>query len=115
VSSALIQATSRHRSASRARAYAAARCVLPTPRSPVTARTTDTRPGPASAASKSARGWNPTGSRGISPTTTRPRPAAATGSGFAAGETSAETGGWLLRRTQPAIITTATSAARTSE
>ena len=72
-SSALIHATSRHRSASLARAYAAARCVLPTPRIPVTARTTTTRdpgPGASSAASRSARGWNPSGSCGISPATT---------------------------------------------
>ena len=72
-SPALIQATSRHRSASLARAYAAARCVLPTPRSPVNACTTTTRdpgPGASSAASRSVLGWKPSGSRGISPTMT---------------------------------------------
>ena len=63
------------------RAYAAATWVLPTPRIPVTARTTDT-PGPAarSAASKSARGWNAGGGCGTSPVTTCP--GAGTGGGW---------------------------------
>ena len=41
-------------------------------RIPVTARTTRTRPGDgaSSSASRSARGWNPAGSCGTSPTTT---------------------------------------------
>jgi len=76
--SALTQATSRHPSSIRARAYAAASCVLPTPRIPVTARTTTTRPGLSSPASSPARGWNPAGSFGISPTTTGTSPSTAT-------------------------------------
>jgi len=56
---------------------AAASCVLPTPRIPVTARTTAT-PGPAapSTPSRSVRGTNPGGCCGTSPTTTGPAPAA---------------------------------------
>ena len=73
--SALTHATSRQPAASRARAQAAASWVLPTPRIPVSARTTRTPgPGPPSAASRSARGWNPGDSCGISPATTTPGP-----------------------------------------
>ena len=59
VSPALTHATSRQPASIHHRAYAAATCVLPTPRIPVTARTTDT-PGPParSSASSPSRGWN---------------------------------------------------------
>ena len=72
-SAALTHATSRQPSSIRDRAYAAASCVLPTPRIPVTARTTVT-PGPLapSGAISSARGWNAGARCGTSPTTTGP-------------------------------------------
>ena len=72
-SAALTHATSRQPASIHDRAYAAASCVLPTPRIPVTARTTVT-PGPLSPsrATSSARGWNAGARCGTSPTTTEP-------------------------------------------
>ncbi len=70
---AFIHATSCHRSASLALAYAAARWVFPAPRIPVTACTATARgfdSGTFSVASRPALGWKPSGSSGISPTTT---------------------------------------------
>ena len=72
-SPAFTHATSRQPASIQDRAYAAASWVLPTPRIPVTARTTVT-PGPLSPsrATRSARGWNAGARCGTSPTTTEP-------------------------------------------